>query len=136
MVKRYRYILCGLVSPDEPVTNFRLIAGNKIGTDVTSSKFVIRITIPEGIRLNKEECDLYSTWPDDDGKKGPPISELEATPLIRLHTGRWVKCPDGLWPKYKPCDISYGASMNFIHRTTDKKRLLELTQRQAQLNGG
>lgn len=56
-MKRYRYILNGTASPNEPLSDYRLIANNMISNDITA----IRITLPDEVELTKYACDPYST---------------------------------------------------------------------------
>ena len=60
--KRYRYILAGSVLPDEPVSHFRLVAAANLRP--RSDHGLIRITIPDDMKLSKLSCDAYSTTDD------------------------------------------------------------------------
>ena len=76
MSKQYRYITCGLVSPDDPIGNFRLIGPSNLppGDDG------IRIELPDDIKLEKESCDSYSTT--DDKRL---IRELNPAVMVRIN---------------------------------------------------
>lgn len=76
MSKRYRYITCGLVSPDEPVNNFRLIGPSHL----TPGNDGIRIELPDDIELEKYSCDTYSTTQDE-----RTIRELNPVVMIRIN---------------------------------------------------
>lgn len=89
---RYRYITCGLVSPEDRVAVFRLIAGNKL----SSQGAAIRITIPNDLKLQKYTCDDYSTCENEDLR----IKDCCPVLLVRIN-GRFVKMPT-LWPQYQP----------------------------------
>lgn len=91
--KRYRYILAGSVLPDEPVSHFRLVAATNL--KFTSAHGMIRITIPDDMKLSKLSCDAYSTTDDP-----RPLRRLEATPLVKMD-GVW-RTFESLWPKYPP----------------------------------
>lgn len=60
---RYRYITSGLVDVSKPLSSYRLVGGvnlNPIGHFDT----VIRVRIPDDIKLEKYSCDNYSTTSD------------------------------------------------------------------------
>ena len=95
-MKRYRYITCGLVAPDEPVSLFRLIAANKM----KGQNIAIRITIPKTMHLTKYSCDEYSTVENDDKTL---IQDLEPVLVIRVN-GRWEQT-QGIWPAYHPSAV-------------------------------
>ena len=88
--KRYRYILAGSVLPDEPVSHFRLVAAANLRP--RSDHGLIRITIPDDMKLSKLSCDAYSTTDDP-----RPLRNLEATPLVKVD-GIW-RTFESLWPK-------------------------------------
>ena len=56
---------------------------------------LIRITIPDDMKLSKLSCDAYSTTYDP-----RPLRNLEATPLVKVD-GIW-RTFESLWPKYPP----------------------------------
>ena len=76
MSKKYRYITSGIVSPDEPVSNFKLIGPS----NMTPGADGIRIEIPDDIELEKLSCDPYSTTGDR-----RPIRELNPAVMIRIN---------------------------------------------------
>lgn len=57
--KRYRYILCGLVSEADEISIFRLIAANNLRPNYNNYS-AIRVEIPEDMELEKWSCDPYS----------------------------------------------------------------------------
>jgi hypothetical protein len=65
-----------MVSPDEPISNFKLISPN----DMTPGADGIRIEIPDDIELEKLSCDPYSTTNDE-----RPIKELNPAIMIRIN---------------------------------------------------
>lgn len=73
--KRYRYILSGVVEAEEPLSNFRLVAGNKLMGQLDA----IRVTLPDNITLDKCPCDSYSTTEDK-----RTIGSLDYDVLIRI----------------------------------------------------
>lgn len=92
---RYRYITCGLVSPDEPVSHFRLIAGRNL--DKVGS--AIRITLPDDTPLCKYSCDPYSTCEDD----SLLIKDCQPILMVRIN-GRLRHMP-GIWPEHQPHEV-------------------------------
>lgn len=85
---RYRYITCGLVSPDDLLSRFRLIGANRLGFEIDC----LRVTIPDDVKLDKQRGQLYLIT-DSDLK----IKDLEPVALARFN-GRMQRC-DGLWPR-------------------------------------
>ena len=79
---RYRYILCGNVSPKDKLSDFRLIAANKIGQSIRTCDGV-RVKITDDIELTKYDCDEYSTT---DCEK--TLSELGCDVVAKIG-GRW-----------------------------------------------
>jgi hypothetical protein len=63
VVKQYRYILSGLVSPEDKVSRFRLIAGNMIKSEYVGAT-AVRIPVPDDMVLEKWRGDCYSTTDD------------------------------------------------------------------------
>ena len=88
--KRYRYILAGSVLPDEPVSHFRLVAAANLRP--RSDHGLIRITIPDDMKLSKLSCDAYSTTDDP-----RPLRNLEADGIWRTVESLWPKYPPGGW---------------------------------------
>lgn len=60
---RYRYVLSGLVSGKDEISNFRLIAGNVIKPSYDGYS-ALRVRIPEDLVLSKYSSDSYSTTDD------------------------------------------------------------------------
>lgn len=68
MRKRYRYIAGGGITPDDKISVFRLISGNRKGMlrDLaTRSPLFIRVQIPDDMKLKKSSADTYSTTNDN-----------------------------------------------------------------------
>lgn len=62
--KRYRYILCGVVSEEDKISDFRLIAANNVKPNYNNFS-AIKVEIPEDMKLEKWSCDPYSTTYDN-----------------------------------------------------------------------
>lgn len=75
MSKRYRYITCELVSPDDHINKFRLIGPSNLTGDDG-----IRIELPDDIKLEKWSCDPYSTTEDK-----RTIRELNPVVMVRVN---------------------------------------------------
>lgn len=83
--KKYRYVLTGLVDENEPISNFRLIAGNNIGSKYSGAT-AIRVQIPDDLLLTKYSCDLYATTEDN-----RTINELGYDVIAyNENTNKWV----------------------------------------------
>lgn len=83
---KYRYITSGIVNMTDPVSIFRLIGTTNMG----GSMCAIRIEIPDDMKLEKWDCDPYSTTSDP-----RTIAELHPVACIRKN-GRMCKGPDEL----------------------------------------
>lgn len=88
-MKRYRYILSGIVDPDHPVCHYRLIAGNQMA----GQSDAVRIEIPDDMDVKYEPCDGYSTT--DDRRL---LKDLRPVPMVKIN-GRWTRRP-GLDPRH------------------------------------
>ena len=84
MSKRYRYIMSGKCSPDDQVSDFRLIASNYLCTNRGDS--LIRIEIPDDMELEKYRCDTYSTTSDT-----RLIRDLNPVVLTHVLRSNWVR---------------------------------------------
>jgi len=62
-LKRYRYILSGVVLGDGRICDFYLIAGNNIKPEYDGA-VAVRVNIPSDLELTKYSCDSYSTTDD------------------------------------------------------------------------
>lgn len=62
-MKRYRYVLNGTALGEHKISDFRLIAGNKIKPHY-NNEVALRVNIPDDLRLEKWSCDSYSTTDD------------------------------------------------------------------------
>lgn len=74
-MNRYRYITCGVATPKDKVSDFRLIAQNKVG--FASQAF--RIAIPDDMVLTKYDCDPYSITEDD-----RTLAQLHCVPVVKI----------------------------------------------------
>ncbi len=61
--KRYRYIFCGVASPNDPISDFRLVSA-VIASYFMDERTCIRVEIPSDLELEKYSCDDYSTTYD------------------------------------------------------------------------
>ena len=89
---RHRYIFCGLVDGDEPISNFRLISSC---TKYNCGDF-IRVNIPDDLELDHFPGDGYSTTCDK-----RTLNQL-GYDCYFLFKGKWRKF--NKLKKYKPCD--------------------------------
>lgn len=81
-MRRYRYITCGAADLDDPVSNYRLIAGrNLLGNEA------IRIAIPDDLAIVKYPCDSYGTTYD-----GRKLRDLDPKAMAKIG-GRWKEVP-------------------------------------------
>lgn len=64
MKTRFRYISTGLLQGNDKISDFRLIGGNNLSHEYNGAS-VIRVKIPEDLKLNKLSCDSYSTTNDN-----------------------------------------------------------------------
>lgn len=62
--KKYRYVLCGLVSGSDKISDFRLIASNNIKPSYNGDS-ALRVNIPDDLKLTKWTRDAYSTTNDN-----------------------------------------------------------------------
>lgn len=81
---RYRYILCGVVNMDDPVSNYRLIGASAIHGECD----MIRIEIPDDMELEKWSCDNYSTTSDK-----RLVKDFNPIMLVKINK-RWYKKPE------------------------------------------
>lgn len=105
-MKRYRYILCGVVRPEDKLSDFRLVAANRIPE---TEHTVIRVTIPEDVKLTKWSGDAYSTAEDTNVR----IKDCDPVPLVR-YCARWTKY-DNLWPRLNPGEWHHELLVNMNH---------------------
>lgn len=76
MRKRYRYISCGAATHTDKISKFRLIGGNQLIHKIS----VIRVEIPNDLKLTKYSCDNYSTT--DDART---LDELGCDIMVRIN---------------------------------------------------
>lgn len=122
--KRYRYILSGMISPDETVSCYRLVAATMLRS--VSIIEAVRITIPDDMELTKLSCDTYSTTEDP-----RLLRELEATPMIKIN-GVWKEIRD-LWPEYPCYKWFLELRKRGLYATLSKRGYLNRAQYQAYL---
>lgn len=89
---RYRYITCGTAMPDEPLSDFRLLAQSKMSTSDTAW----RVILTDDVKLVKYACDEYSTTEDN-----RPLSAFQCIPVVRIHK-KWRPMPE--LANVRPCD--------------------------------
>jgi hypothetical protein len=77
---RYRYIWNGGVLGKDKISEYRLISNT-----VQASNVVIRVNIPDDLKLTKWSCDSYSTTDDE-----RTLDELGYDILV-WKTNRWIK---------------------------------------------
>lgn len=75
MSKRYRYITCGTCTPDDNVSDFRLVGPNNLG-----DQDGIRIELPSDFELEKWSCDCYSTTNDE-----RKVRDLNPKVMVRVN---------------------------------------------------
>lgn len=59
-LKKYRYICCGIAKSTDRISDFRLIGGSQL----LEERVVLRVIIPDDLKLLKYSCDNYSTTED------------------------------------------------------------------------
>ncbi|MEE3344639.1 MAG: hypothetical protein VZS44_11135 [Bacilli bacterium] len=99
MAKYFRYILCGVCNPTDPLSDYRLIGNNQIG----QSADMIRVEIPDNVELQKWSCDSYSTT---DSKVR--IKDLNPKVLIRINGKLHINeelTEEWLNGNIEPCDF-------------------------------
>lgn len=97
-MKRYRYILNGIALGKDKISGFRLIAGNNIKTSY-NGEVVLRVKIPNDLKLTKYSCDPYSTTEDH-----RTLDELGYDVLIWHKKNRKWKIHNE-FKGIKPCDV-------------------------------
>ena len=80
-LKKYRYISCGIAKSTDKISDFRLIGGNQLFPE---ERVVLRVVIPDDLKLSKYSCDSYSTTEDS-----RTLEELGCDVMIRIN-GRWI----------------------------------------------
>lgn len=89
---RHRYIFCGLVNGEDKISNFRLISS----CTKYSLGQLIRVNIPDDLKLNHYSGDSYSTTNDN-----RTLDELGYDCYI-FYKSKWRKF--NALKKYQPCD--------------------------------
>lgn len=98
MGKRYRYITCGLVNPDDHISNYRLVGANQISGDNGTRFQAIRFEVPSDMVLEKWSCDNYSTTKDT-----RTLNMLGYDILVKFN-GKWKICNE--LKDYQPHEFS------------------------------
>ena len=80
-LKKYRYIGCGIAKSTDKISDFRLIGGSQLFPE---NRVVLRVVIPDDLKLSKYSCDNYSTTEDP-----RTLEELGCDVMIRIN-GRWI----------------------------------------------
>lgn len=88
-MKRYKYILSGIVDLGHPACYYRLVAGNQLREQDSA----VRIEIPDDMEVRYEPGEGYSTTDDH-----RPLEDLRPVPMVKIN-GRWAKRP-GLDPMH------------------------------------
>lgn len=97
-MNRHRYITNGVVLGEDIISNYRLIAGNNIKPSY-GGESVIRVNIPDDLKLTKYKSDPYSTTDDQ-----RTLIELGYDVLIwNVKKKKWIVRNE--FKGTKPCDI-------------------------------
>lgn len=80
-LKKYRYISCGIAKSTDKISDFRLIGGSQLFPE---ERVVLRVIIPDDLKLSKYSCDSYSTTEDP-----RTLEELGCDVMIRVN-GKWI----------------------------------------------
>jgi hypothetical protein len=98
MRKRYRYVLNGTAVGENKISDFRLIAQNKLNPQYNGD-VALRVSIPDDLELEKWSCDTYSTTFDE-----RTLDELGYDVLIwHKEKGKWKIHNE--FKGTRPCDI-------------------------------
>ncbi|MBP1308989.1 hypothetical protein JOD82_002009 [Paenibacillus sp. 1182] len=98
MRKQCRYVLNGCAVGSDPISDFRLIAGNNVKSKYDGS-IALRVNIPADLELTKYSCDPYSTTNDK-----RTLDELGYDVLV-WREGKWKVVNQ--YKGTRPCDIPY-----------------------------
>lgn len=80
-LKKYRYISCGIAKSADKISDFRLIGGSQL---LPEERVVLRVMVPDDLKLSKYSCDNYSTTEDV-----RTLEELGCDVMIRIN-GKWI----------------------------------------------
>ena len=80
---RYRYIFSGGVKANDIISNYRLLDKQKM----QGQSDVIRIEIPDDAKLEKWDCDEYSTW-DRENEQDYELKDLNPQICVKIN-GKW-----------------------------------------------
>lgn len=80
-LKKYRYISCGIAKPTDKISDFRLIGRSQLFPE---ERVVIRVIIPDDLKLSKYSCDNYSTTEDS-----RTLEELGCDIMVKVN-GKWI----------------------------------------------
>lgn len=84
MKNRYRYITNGSVKPSDKICDYRLIGGNQLKQSDGRNATVVRVRIPDDMKLTKYSCDNYSTTEDT-----RTLEELGCDYMVRIN-GKYI----------------------------------------------
>ena len=121
---RIRYITCGVANQDEPISNFRLIAGCTFGYINACS--ALRVELPPDLKLIRSKWDRYSTTDDP-----RTLHQLGAVPVVKID-GRWKRMQE-LWPAYQPHKWYEVLRKRGLYATLSKRGYLSRAQYQTYL---
>lgn len=76
----YRYITASSVKPSSRICDYKLIGGNQLSNDDGRDSIVIRVRVPDDMKIEKLSCDSYSTTEDE-----RTIEELGYDILVRIN---------------------------------------------------
>lgn len=80
---RYRYIFSGGVRANDIISDYRLLDKQKMKRESD----VIRIEIPDDAKLEKWDCDEYSTW-SKENNRNYELKELNPKICVKIN-GKW-----------------------------------------------
>lgn len=80
-LKKYRYISCGIAKSTDKISDFRLIGRSQLFPE---ERVVIRVIIPDDLKLSKYSCDNYSTTEDS-----RTLEELGCDIMVKVN-GKWI----------------------------------------------
>ena len=80
-LKKYRYISCGIAKSTDKISDFRLISGSQL---FPQERVVLRVIIPDDLKLSKYSCDSYSTTEDS-----RTLEELGCDIMVKVN-GKWI----------------------------------------------
>lgn len=89
--KIYRYLLNGIVSLNDPISQYKIVAQNKFPIqDGFPIAYAIRFLVPDDLKLKQQKGTSYSITQDTRS-----LADLQAHIVIKIN-GRWKENPFGL----------------------------------------